>query len=188
MMRLRPYQAIAACCFCVAAAADLAPMAAAQPAPAAVLDNPVATLSLDHLEATRERPLFAPSRHRRQPVVLSVRQPPPPPPAPPAPPPKIELHGTIVNADQALAIILSPTDNQTLLVHLGDEIAGWKVTEIDERKLVLTLDNRTAEYAIFVDKSTNDASAPSQEPQPDQPTPSPPRPRASLTTDDLKQQ
>jgi len=178
MTWLRIYHGVAVCCLCSAMALDLVPLARAQTKPPAVLDNPVAALSLDRLSATRERPLFSRSRHApRSPVVSIMR---PSAVQPPTPPPKIELHGTIINADETVAIVFSSGDNQTMRLHVGDEIGGWKVAVIDERKLVLSLAERTAEFTIFGDKNTNDAPASDQEQPRDQKVPSQPGARASL--------
>ncbi|HVX92442.1 MAG TPA: hypothetical protein VG985_04395 [Xanthobacteraceae bacterium] len=77
-----------------------APVRAGQSTP----DNPVAAQSLERLSATRERPLFSPTR--RPPA------PPPPPPAisraappPPSPPPGIALFGIITDAQGPFAMV-----------------------------------------------------------------------------------
>lgn len=124
---------------------------------AAAVDNPLQSLSLDRLSATRERPLFAPTR----------RQPPPPslvatreePPAPPPPPPSIELSGVIMDAVDARALIRSASTNQIMRVRVGDEIGGWKVVLIERRQLVLSLEGRTAIFAIFKDDAGPDVPA-----------------------------
>jgi hypothetical protein len=174
MTWLRTYRVVAACCLCSAVALDFAPTARAQTKPPTVLDNPLAGLSLDRLAATRERPLFSPSRRAPSPPVVFVR---PPAIQPPAPPPNLELYGTIINADDALAIVFSSSTNQTTRVHVGDEIGGWKVDNIDERKLVLSLDKRIAVFTIFGEKTREkavaEASGSVQEEQEDQPEPPP---------------
>jgi general secretion pathway protein N len=159
MMWLRVHHVVAVCFLCSAIEAGLMPTAQAQTKPPAVLDNPVAVLSLEQLAATRERPLFSPSRHARPASVSIVRAPAPQPPAPPPAPPKIELQGTIINADEALAIVYSSANNQTTRLHIGDEISGWKVAVVEERKLVLSLEQRTAEFTMFTARQTDHASA-----------------------------
>jgi hypothetical protein len=169
----RTYRMVAACCLCSAAALDFLPIARAQTKPPAVLDNPLAGLALGGLSATRERPLFSPSRHAPSPAVVFVH---PPAVQPPAPPPNLELYGTIIDADDALAIVFSSSTNHTTRVHVGDEIDGWKVDEIDERKLVLLLDQRTAVFTIFDKKNPEKAVAEtsaSDQAEGDQPAPSP---------------
>lgn len=181
----RAYQPVAASCLYLAMVLAPAPPTDAQSKPPVVLDNPVAALSLDQLSATRERPLFSPSRRAlRPPIVSNLR---PSGLRAPSLPPKIELHGTVIDADETLAIVYSAADNQTLRLHLGDEIGGWKVAVIDERKLVLSLEDRTAEFAIFTGKNSNDTTTSYQEQQHVPRVPLQPRPRASLGPAGVKQ-
>jgi hypothetical protein len=154
MTWLRTYPLVAGCCLWSALA--LAPLAGAQTKPAAVLDNPVAALSLDQLSATRERPLFSPSRRAPNPPVVFV---PPPPLQPPAAPPNLQLYGTIINADEALAIVFSSSTNRAARVRVGDEIGGWRVDKIEERKVVISLDERTAVFTMFAGKPVENPSA-----------------------------
>jgi hypothetical protein len=183
MIRSLVFHVVIACCLCASMALGLVP---AHAQTSAASDNPLAVLSLDRLSATREHPLFSPSRRAPQLVTASARPPPAP---PPAQPPNIELHGTIINAEDAFAIIFSSAENRTTRVRVGDEIAGWKVSAIDERKMVLSLKERTSEYTIFDNKNAS-ASAPGQGQQhnPTAPAPSRPRPRASLGRKNVQQQ
>ena len=106
--------------------------------------SPLAAYPLDRLSATRERPLFSPSR-----------RPPAPPPAPiiaaapPPPPPKLILFGIVMDADEARAVVGVGTADKTRRVRIGDDIGGWKVTQIEERQLVLSLDDRSATFTLF---------------------------------------
>ncbi len=106
--------------------------------------SPLAAYPLDRLSATRERPLFSPSR-----------RPPAPPPAPiiaaapPPPPPKLILFGDVMDADDAHAIVGTGTADKTRRVRIGDDIGGWKVTQIEGRKLVLSLNDRSATFTLF---------------------------------------
>jgi general secretion pathway protein N len=112
-------------------------------APVPALISPLAEYSLDRLSATRERPLFSPNRR------------PPPPPAvivatrpPPAPPPNVTVLGIIMDADEARAIVQTG-GSEVRRVRIGDDIGGWKVVQIDQRLLVLSLDNRSASFTMF---------------------------------------
>jgi hypothetical protein len=130
----------------VARAQAPAPAQAASTAPAASAPaSPLAALSLDRLSATRDRPLFSPTR----------RPPPPPPPvtvlpkAPPAPP-NVTLLGTVMDAEDARAIVQTGgSANEVRRVRIGDDIDGWKVTQIEQRLLVLSHDNRSASFTMF---------------------------------------
>jgi general secretion pathway protein N len=106
--------------------------------------SPLAAYPLDRLSATRERPLFSPSR-----------RPPAPPPAPviaaapPPPPPNLILFGIVMDAEEAHAVVGVGTADKTRRVRIGDDIGGWKVTQIEERQLVLSLDDRSATFTLF---------------------------------------
>src|SRR5262249_59937389 len=90
------------------------------PPPPAGLASPLAVHSLDRLSATRERPLFSPSRRAPAP-------PPPPPPRPPPPPPEppnVTLVGIVMDAGEARAIVQSGPKNEVRRVRTGDDIGG----------------------------------------------------------------
>jgi hypothetical protein len=110
------------------------------------LQNPLAVHSLSELTATRERPLFSPTR-----------RPPPPPPAvadadstpTPAPPPNVLFSGVVMQKKGALAIIRPDASGATMYVHVGDIVSGWKVGQIDRRHLILSLDGRSVTFTLF---------------------------------------
>jgi hypothetical protein len=111
----------------------------------AALKNPLAVHAFSELSATRDRPLFSPTR----------RPPPPPPVAeaesapPPAPPPAVLFSGVIMDAKGAVAIIRPDANGRAMYVHAGDVVAGWKVGQIERRKLTLSLDGRSASFTLF---------------------------------------
>jgi hypothetical protein len=115
--------------------------------------SPLANEGLERLSVTRERPLFSPTR-----------RPPPPPPAvvqtaapPPPPPPNVALFGVVRDGEEFRAIIRTGPAGGTMRVRVGDDIAGWKVAQIDRRRLVLMLDERTATFTMFVSHGTDNA-------------------------------
>jgi hypothetical protein len=118
-----------------------------RPEPSVGLANPVATQPLDRLSATRERPLFSPTR--RPPA------PPPPPvvqrPAPVLPPaaPSVDLFGIVRDEEGARAVVRVGPGNKILRVRVGDDIGGWKVSQIEGRKLVLSLGERSTTFTLF---------------------------------------
>lgn len=112
----------------------------------AALANPIASRPLESLSATRDRPLFAPSRR--------------PPPAPaasvvraveatPIPPPSVVLLGIVTEADEARAMVRTDASGKVVRARLGDEIGGWKVTQIEPRRLVLSIDDRSVSFSLF---------------------------------------
>ncbi len=136
--------------------------AAAQPRqePAAVAENPQAPISLDRLTATRDRPLFSPSR--RPPPTAEFRPVAPPTappraPPPPSPPPSLTLLGTFESNEEVGATVRLGTNERPTILRFGSYIEGWRVTEISRHRLVLSLDDRTAVFTLF---STKESSAP----------------------------
>jgi len=117
---------------------------------AAAPANPVAAQPLDQLSTTLDRPLFSPSRRPPAP-------PPPPvvqasaPPAPPPPPPDLVLFGVVMDGEGARAVVRAGADKKLVRAQIGDEIDGWKVSQIEGRKVVLSLDGRFATFKLFND-------------------------------------
>ncbi len=135
-------------------AADTSPQSPASSAPIAgegSLPSPLAAQPLDRLSATRERPLFSPTR----------RPPPPPPqvaaapPPPPAPPPNVALFGIVMDGDEARAVVRAGPAEKIMRVGIGDDIGGWKVAQIEGRRLVLALNGRIATFMMFSGNSAN---------------------------------
>ena len=116
---------------------------------AATLANPVAAQSLDQLSMILDRPLFSPSRRRPpapSPPVVEA----PAPPALPAPPPDLVLFGVVMDGESARAVVRAGADKRLLRAQIGDEIDGWKVAQIEGRKVVLaSQDGRFATYRLF---------------------------------------
>jgi len=110
------------------------------------ITNPLEVQPLDRLSSTRDRPLFSPTRRPTPPP------PPPPPEQPPvavAPqPPNLTLVGIVVDDEGARALIRSSATKADR-VQIGDDIGGWKVAQIDGRRMVLALDGRFATFTLF---------------------------------------
>jgi general secretion pathway protein N len=122
------------------------PQAEAQ---AAAVASPLAIQSLDRLSATRDRPLFSPTRRPPAPPPPIVVAPAPPPPPPP-PPPNVALYGVVMDGEEARAVIRSGPTEKVVRVRIGDNVGGWRVAQIEGRKLVLALDGRLATFTMFV--------------------------------------
>ena len=122
--------------------------------PTGTLANPLEAQPLDRLSATRERPLFSPTR---RPI-----PPPPPPPVEAAPvavvpqPPNVQLFGIVMDDEGARAIVRSGTEKVDR-VQIGDNIGGWKVSQIEGRRLVLSLDGSFATFTLFSNDSGQQA-------------------------------
>jgi len=111
------------------------------------LINPLAAQPLDDLSATRDRPLFSPTRRPPPPPPQIVYTPPPPP--PPPEPPNVSLVGIVMDGEEARALVRFTTVNKVIHARIGDDIEGWKVAQIEGRKLVLSLDGRLATFTMF---------------------------------------
>ena len=140
--------------------AEGAPPAAPAAAPLvqAAKGNPLWAVPLASLSATRERPLFSPSR--RPPETAA----PPPPPrvaaAPPPPPvvavaetPPFTLLGTVLGAGGNFAVLLNTSTNEVRRVRQGGNEAGWTAQKVDPRATVLTKDG--VENTLELPKSTD---------------------------------
>jgi general secretion pathway protein N len=124
-----------------------APPREAAPPPART-GNPLWAIPMRKLSATRDRPLFTPSRRPPAPViaaapapVTAIAPPPPPPPEPENPP--LVLVGTIIGDKEKIAIFVNLTSNETKRVHEGDEEAGWILRSVELRTTVLERNNRS---------------------------------------------
>ncbi len=121
----------------------------------AALPSPLAAQPLDRLSATRERPLFSPTRRPPPPPPPVVVAPEPPP--PPPPPPDVALFGIVMDGDEARAVVRAGPAAKIMQVRVGDDIGGWKVAQIEGRQLVLSLDDRIATFTMFTGNSANSA-------------------------------
>jgi hypothetical protein len=117
----------------------------------APLANPVAAQPLDQLSTILDRSLFSPSR--RPPAAPPPVAQAPAAPALPSPPPNLVLFGVVMDGEGARAIVRVGADKRLLRAQMGDEIDGWKVAQIDGRKVVLaSQDGRFATYRLFNDE------------------------------------
>lgn len=98
--------------------------------------NPLWSMSLDSLTATRARPLFTPSR--RPPVTEEAAPAPAAPPPPPAKPSlQLTLLGTVVGRQEAYGIFLDPSRPTPLNLRAGATHNGWMLTAVAEREATL---------------------------------------------------
>jgi hypothetical protein len=135
------------------------PLALGQPPeqPTATIANPLEAQPLDRLSATRDRPLFSPTRRPTPPP------PPPPPEQPPVAvvpqPPNLTLVGIVLDDEGARALIRSSATKADR-VQIGDDIGGWKVAQIEGRRMVLSLDGRFATFTLFSNENNDSPQQP----------------------------
>jgi len=173
MRYLRPTPSAVVLLYLTTAALGADAPGPAQDLHSVTLSNPLAAQSIERLSAIVDRPLFSPSR---RPPTPPVSQNPEPPPAPPTPPPSLVLSGVVMDGQGAYVVVLVGAERRILRAQVGDEINGWRVSQIEGRKLVLSLGDRFATFTLFnrdVDQpildggaapKTSDGSA--NEPQP----------------------
>jgi general secretion pathway protein N len=108
--------------------------------------NPLWGISIDTLHATRERPLFSPSRRPPMPAVIAA---PPPPVAPPPPPPEepsLNLVGTVAGGStgDGYAVFLDKTSHDIVSLKTGEGRDGWILQAVSNREAVLEKNKRIA--------------------------------------------
>jgi hypothetical protein len=112
--------------------------------------NPVTAHPFASLSATRDRPLFSPSRRPPPAPFVRLTDPTPVPPAPPALPPSIALVGIITEDNGSFAVVRAdPSTNKSIRVRIGDQIEGWTVTQITKLNIILSRDGRIADFSLF---------------------------------------
>jgi len=100
--------------------------------------NPLWAIPLSSLSATRERPIFSPSRRPpapppAAPVVVAA---PPPPPAPVEPAhPSLSLIGTIVGDADHIGIFLDQATRNVIRLKVRQEHGGWVLVAVQERQV-----------------------------------------------------
>jgi general secretion pathway protein N len=132
----------------------------ASPAPAIVAPpgqsqaqtgNPLWAVPLRALTATRERPIFSPSR-RPPPAAVVVA---PTEPTVQAPPPVVQerpalaLVGTIIGEGESIAIFYNVATKTTVRLRLGDtDDNGWKLVAVDARTSLLEKGRQSVTLAL----------------------------------------
>jgi hypothetical protein len=97
------------------------------------ISNPLGAIEISSLRDTVDRPLFASSR-RRPPASASkatdgIKA--------PAQPPTFELLGVALGGPRAIAILRRKSDGISYRVQAGDILAGWQVSKVEPRAVVL---------------------------------------------------
>jgi hypothetical protein len=105
----------------------------------AVGANPLWAVPLSTLTATRNRPLFTPSRQPPAPIVANAPVAAPhqatPPPVPEHP--NLVLLGTVVAGKERVAVFTDSATNDTVRLRAGEGHLGWILQSIDRRKVTL---------------------------------------------------
>jgi hypothetical protein len=124
--------------------------------------NPLWTVPLNALSATRDRPLFSVSR--RPPLVAAPIAAPPPKQEALAPPPPerplLTLVGTIVSPRATIAVLQGSNTETILRLRVGQENDGWQVRGIGLRSIVVEKGEQSVELGL-----PRPDAAPAQKPQ-----------------------
>jgi general secretion pathway protein N len=116
-----------------------------RPSSSARFANPLWKIPLASLRATRERPLFSPSRRapliatpsvETAPVVTGPHR------------PALSLLGTIIGKAEAIAILLDETTNVVVRLKPGESHAGWELRSVKGREATLEKDHQAAILTI----------------------------------------
>jgi hypothetical protein len=103
--------------------------------------NPLWAIPLRQLTATRERPLFAPSRRPPAPVVayqLASVPAPAPPPKPAEPDkPRLALVGTVAGGIEGIGVFIDPATRSVLRLKMGEGHEGWVLRGVRGREATL---------------------------------------------------
>jgi general secretion pathway protein N len=128
--------------------------------------NPLWAVPLGMLSATRDRPIFSPTR-RPPAVVAAVDAPPAKAAPPPAEPdhPLLTLVGTIVGGPTSMAVFLAPTTPDVIRLKTGQDYGGWVLRSVGRRETSFEKDRRIAVVAL---------PPPDAPPSPGAPTPAAP--------------
>ena len=108
--------------------------------------NPLWAIPLTQLSATRDRPIFSPSR---RPPPAAVAAEPAAVKAPPVrqkepEPPQLALVGTITGEDEGFGIFLDQSTKAALRLKVGDDYQGWKLRAIQGREVIMEKDQQVA--------------------------------------------
>ncbi len=134
----------------------------------ATTGNPLWAIPLNSLSATRERPLFSPSR--RPPPVLVAAPPAPPPPASAPSRPPLTLVGTAIGGTRSIGVFVDQATKNVIRLRTGEGHAGWTLRAIHGREAILEKDRREATLALSAPDGTDReaASVPMPAPFPSQ--------------------
>ena len=131
---------------------DMSPNAP-QRAPSAPTGNPLWAIQLSALTATRDRPLFLPSRRPPAPAVAGtpvVAAPAPPPPQAEAEQPPLTLVGAVAGEHESFAVFLDQATNSVIRLKTGQDHSGWVLRAVKGREAILQKDRRTTTLALPV--------------------------------------
>ena len=114
--------------------------------------NPLWAIPLSALTATRERPLFLPSRRAPAPAVANtpVAVAPPPAAAPVEEQPQLILVGAVASETEGFAVFLDQATNTVIRLKTGQDHSGWVLRSVKGREATLQKDRQTTTLVLPV--------------------------------------
>lgn len=111
-------------------------------------------VALEQLPATRDFPLFAPTRlppppPPPPPEPVTVAEPAPPPPPPPEPPPAALLVGIFSIGSERVAVFSDPAMGELVRMRSGETYGSWTLRITDPRSIVFERDGETHAQRLF---------------------------------------
>lgn len=112
--------------------------ASSRPTEPVLSGNPLWAISLKDLSATRERPLFSPSRRPPSPPAASAVQTLAAVPIPVEPErPQLTLVGTIAGDGESFGIFIDQSGSRVVRLKIGQSHNGWLLRRVDRRETML---------------------------------------------------
>lgn len=146
--------------------------------------NPLWEIPLSTLTATRERPLFSPSRRPPKPFVANA----PAIPQPQAPPPAIAEHsdliliGTVTGDGRGVAVFIDKETRGTVRLRAGEGHKGWILRSVEAKSVTLHKNNATERLALpLLNVATGSTPIMSALPPAPSPPPIPAQPVGAIT-------
>jgi hypothetical protein len=113
--------------------------------------NPMWAVPLHTLAATRDRPIFSPSRRPPSPAAVAAAPPLAPPTSakPPEPDrPRLSILGTVVSRRDAIGVFMEDANKNVLRLHPGQDYAGWVLRAVKRRQVNLEKGNAVATLSL----------------------------------------
>jgi general secretion pathway protein N len=122
--------------------------------------NPLWAVPLSSLSATRERPIFRPSRRQPAPAVLGQPRIEPVIPAatPAAERPQLILVGAVVGETEGIAVFLD-SSRTVIRLRMGQDYSGWVLNTVKGREATLQRNQETAVFTLPIPLSDSAPAA-----------------------------
>lgn len=133
------------------------------PAHETAAGNPLWATPIEALAATRDRPLFSPTRRQPPPAVFSLASAQPPRTASPreSERPPLLLIGTVAGKTKAIAVFFDQKTNRTVRLRSGQSQYGWLLAAVYKREVILQKDDSTVHLPLSATAAPT-AAAPTQ--------------------------